>query len=128
MTKEKAPRNKTLSCNEQEIFGLSQSLTRLTRSVAATDLEGAIVNQDLFEAATFLPKSFADLLIIDPPYNISKNFNGHVFKEREKDAYCSWFWSVLDILIPTLRPHRHRLRLLGLEDIHAYWAHLGPRG
>ena len=104
MTKEKAPQNRTLSCSEQEIVRLSQSLTRLTRPVSAADLEGAIVNQDLFEAATFLPKNFADLLIIDPPYNISKNFNGHVFKEKDKDEYCSWFQSVLDILTPTLRP------------------------
>ena len=104
MTNGKAPRNRTLSCSELEISRLSQSLTRLTKPVAAADLEGAIVNQDLFEAATFLPKNFADLLIIDPPYNISKNFNGHVFKEKEKDEYCSWFQSVLDILTPTLRP------------------------
>ena len=105
MTKERAPRNRTLSCTEQESIRLAKTLKRLTTPVGADDLEGVLVNQDLFEAAAFLPKSFADLLILDPPYNISKNFNGHLFKEKEKDEYCLWFGSVVDLLTPTLRPH-----------------------
>src|SRR5580704_4299844 len=105
MTKERAPRNRTLSCNEQEISRFSQCLRRLTQPVSADELEGAIINQDLFEAATFLPRGFADLIVFDPPYNISKNFNGHLFKEKEKQDYCSWFESVLDIATPALRPN-----------------------
>src|SRR5450830_292137 len=103
--KERAPRNRTLSCDEQEIARLSTRLKRLTEPVSADDLEGAVVNQDLFEAAAFLPKSFADLMVIDPPYNISKTFNGHLFREKDKHEYCSWFGSVLDILTPALSPH-----------------------
>lgn len=83
---------------------MAPSLKRLTAPVAADALEGEVVNQDIFEAAGFLPKCFADLMIIDPPYNISKDFNGHLFKEKEKGEYCSWFESVLDMVIPALRP------------------------
>lgn len=100
--KTRAPRNRTLSCSEEEIRRFSQGLTRLKEPVAATTLVDVIVNQDLFETAPFLPKGFADLLVIDPPYNISKNFNGLAFKEMGKDEYCGWFESVLDVLIPTL--------------------------
>lgn len=102
--KERAPRNRTLSCDEQEIASLSKSLTRLTKPATAEDLEGAVVNQDLFQAAEFLPRKFADLIVIDPPYNITKNFNGHLFRRKDRDEYCSWFESVLDILTPALRP------------------------
>lgn len=102
--KERAPRNQTLSCNEQEIARLSRSLTQLTAPVSAEDLEGAVINQDLFEAAVFLPRSFADLIVIDPPYNITKDFNGHLFRRKDRVEYCSWFESVLDILTPALRP------------------------
>ena len=102
--KERAPRNRTLSCDEQEIASLSKGLTRLTESVMAEELEGAVVNQDLFEAAEFLPRGFADLIVIDPPYNMTKNFNGHLFRQKDRDEYCSWFRSVLDILTPALRP------------------------
>ncbi len=62
--KERAPRNRTLSCDEQEIARLSKSLKRLTEPVSAEDVQGAVVNQDLFEAAAFLPRSFADLILI----------------------------------------------------------------
>jgi len=102
--KKRAPRNRTLSCDEQEIASLSKGLTRLTESVTAEELEGAVVNQDLFEAAKFLPSGFADLIVIDPPYNITKNFNGHLFRQKDRDEYRSWFESVLDILAPALRP------------------------
>ena len=95
--KERAPRNRTLSCDEQEIARLSKSLKQLTEPVSAKDLEGVVINQDLFEAAAFLPRSFADLIVIDPPYNITKNFNGHLFRQKDRVEYRSWFESVLDI-------------------------------
>jgi len=102
--RERAPRNRTLSCSQQEILGFSQCLKRLTEPAAADVLENVIVNQDLFEAAQFLPTGFADLVIIDPPYNISRDFNGHAFKEKGKDEYCAWFERVLDALVPSLSP------------------------
>jgi site-specific DNA-methyltransferase (adenine-specific) len=102
--KKRAPRNRTLSCSEQEIARLSKSLKRITEPVSAEDVEGAVVNQDLFEAAVFLPRRFADLIVIDPPYNITKNFNGRLFTRKDRDEYCSWFESILDILTPLLKP------------------------
>ena len=50
----------------------------------AEELEGAVVSQDLFEAAEFLPRGFADLIVIDPPYNMTKNFNGHLFRRKNE--------------------------------------------
>lgn len=102
MPKERAPRNRTLSCAPTEIESLSQQLTRLTSCAQPLELVGAVVNQDLFDAAAFLPTSFVDLLILDPPYNLSKDYNGVRFKQREKDNYGAWFESVLDVVLPTL--------------------------
>ena len=62
-----------------------------------------MINQDLFDASAFLPTGFADLIVVDPPYNLSKDFNGCLFKEKNKDEYRTWFSSVLDILLPTLK-------------------------
>lgn len=55
-------------------------------------------------ACPLLPRSFADLLILDPPYNLTKDFNGHVFRAQDADAYISWFDSILSSLVPLLRP------------------------
>jgi len=101
--KERAPRNRTLSCDELEIARLSKMLRRLTEPATADDLVGAVINQDLFDASAFLPTGFADLIVVDPPYNLSKDFNGRLFREKNKDEYRTWFSSVLDTLLPTLK-------------------------
>jgi site-specific DNA-methyltransferase (adenine-specific) len=103
MIKARAPRNRTLSCSEQERVRLAQNLRRLTGTLAPDDLSGVLVNQDLFEAAACLPRRFADLIILDPPYNISKDFNGDVFRQRDRESYSAWFSAVLDLVAPTLR-------------------------
>lgn len=65
---------------------------------------GRVINQDFFSAAKYLPKESVDLLVMDPPYNLSKNYNGHLFKEKEKGEYKDWFSSVLKLLKPLLKP------------------------
>jgi site-specific DNA-methyltransferase (adenine-specific) len=105
MVKERAPRNRTLTCSEEEVTRFSQQLTRLAGIVAARDIENTVINQDLFETSSFLPKAFADLIILDPPYNLSKNFHGHVFKGKENGAYAEYFSMILDSILPALKPN-----------------------
>ena len=103
--KERAPRNRTLSCNEEELAALAPTLLHFSQPVAASSLENQVVHQDLFDAMQHLPRSFVDLLILDPPYNLSKDFNGHLFKAKEKQEYTEWFASLLSGLKPTLKPN-----------------------
>lgn len=51
----------------------------------------------------YLPEAFVDLLILDPPYNISKNYNGSSFKKKEEGLYRDWFQKVIGLLIPMLK-------------------------
>lgn len=104
MEKQRAPRNRTLSCSAAEIGNLSHDLVKLSRAIAPADIEDKIVNQDLFDAATFLPETFADLIILDPPYNLLKDFHGHIFKGKEKNEYAKYFGMILDAVLPTLKP------------------------
>jgi site-specific DNA-methyltransferase (adenine-specific) len=105
MDKQRAPRNRTLTCTAAETLQLSKGLTKLIETAVTTDLDGKIINQDLFEAAKLLPTGFADLIILDPPYNLSKNFNGHVFKGRERHDYAEYFVHILNAVLPTLKPN-----------------------
>lgn len=104
MEKQRAPRNKTLSCSPEEIERYTQELIKLASHVTSDALVNKIINQDLFEAAEFLPKSFADLIVLDPPYNLSKNFHGQVFKGRQQNEYAEYFTSILDAVLPALKP------------------------
>jgi site-specific DNA-methyltransferase (adenine-specific) len=101
--KERAPRNRTLTCSESELAALSLSLLHLSEPAMPSSLENAVVHQDLFDAIKYLPQDFVDLLILDPPYNLSKNFNGHLFKAKEKHEYTEWFAFLISILKPTLK-------------------------
>jgi len=75
------------------------------RSAATVDqIVGRIINGDIFDVATYLPRGFVDLLILDPPYNLSKDYNGQLFKEREKEDYRKWFASVIGLVKPLLKP------------------------
>ena len=102
--RKRAPRNRTLSCTDEEIVRLSRDVMRMSAAVTPRDIEGRLVAGDIFEVAGYLPPAFVDLLILDPPYNLSKNFNGNLFKQKEKEEYRSWFQRVVDLLAPMLRP------------------------
>ena len=96
--------NRTLFCTDEEIAQLSRDIARVDAPIASEDLEGRVVQGDIFEVAQHLPPSFVDLLILDPPYNLSKDFNGNTFKKREDDQYTAWFSRLIDLVIPLLRP------------------------
>jgi site-specific DNA-methyltransferase (adenine-specific) len=102
--KTRAPRNRTLTCTEAELSLLSSRLLRLDQPVSKVNVSDRVIHQDFREVSSFLPQSFADLLILDPPYNLTKDFNGSVFRSRDADAYTSWFDGVLTLALPLLRP------------------------
>lgn len=102
--KERAPRNRTLVLNEEEIPVLKKQLITL-ESFDVSNFYNKTINADLFKILPLLPDEFADLIIIDPPYNLSKNFNGMTFNARSDSEYddylASWFPLVCKKLKPT---------------------------
>lgn len=102
--KKRAPRNRTLTCTNAEIKALAGNLLYLSAPVDVAALSGRIINQDYDTARRFLPEQFVDLLILDPPYNLTKNFHGHVFRSKEADEYMAWFDRIILSLKPLLKP------------------------
>jgi len=58
----------------------------------------------LFEAIPQLPDRFVDLLILDPPYNLDKSFNGQSFEQCPPENYAAWIESWLAPLRRLLKP------------------------
>jgi site-specific DNA-methyltransferase (adenine-specific) len=104
MDKIKAPRNRTITLSTKEKVFYQQRLHKLSGKVQASDLENTTINQDLFEILDWLPTGFVDLLFIDPPYNLTKSFNGSLFRERSIEEYQQWFQSWFPKLVATLKP------------------------
>ena len=102
--KKRAAKNRTLTCSAAELQKFSEQLLVIHQEVNLADFEGKIINQDIFQVAPKLPEQFIDLLILDPPYNLSKNYHGHLFKAKEQSEYVAWFKKMLNRLKPLLKP------------------------
>ncbi len=100
--KKSAPKNRTLTCSEEELNRLSEAILQVEYPISEKEITDQIIGGDTFEVAGYLPKGFVNLLILDPPYNLSKDYNGHVFKTQAKDTYQEWFLNAIEILTPVL--------------------------
>ncbi|NLR82768.1 adenine-specific DNA-methyltransferase [Chitinophaga eiseniae] len=72
--------------------------------VFGTDHHKIIYGDALQALETMVPDQTVDLIFADPPYNIGKNFNGHIEKWDTEDAYLEWCYRWLEICIRKLKP------------------------
>ncbi|HIK46890.1 MAG TPA: site-specific DNA-methyltransferase, partial [Leptolyngbyaceae cyanobacterium M65_K2018_010] len=98
------PRNRTLTLTDQERSVFFQRCLRLAHPCSLADVLNQTICQDVFTALPYLPLGFVDLLIADPPYNLTKDFNGSIFKQRDRDAYATWLETWISQVKPLLKP------------------------
>ena len=84
----KAGRNKTIDTS------LTEGLIYLERCITVTqkqaDLSGVLdktVIGNMLEVCSLLPHKSIDLIIADPPYNLTKSFNGTTFTKKKDAEY-----------------------------------------
>ncbi|MDR2632401.1 MAG: site-specific DNA-methyltransferase [Treponema sp.] len=105
MEKERAPRNRTLTVLESERPSLTKRLVFPNKKeMDVFQITNKTICGDLFEIIDLLPSEFADLLIIDPPYNLSKDFHGLKFSKTSDDAYLAYLSSWFPKIIKTVKP------------------------
>jgi site-specific DNA-methyltransferase (adenine-specific) len=101
---ERAPRNKTMTLEAEEQAEYKTKLLQLNQPVELQNVIDRIIHQDVFYILDFLPKQSVDLLLIDPPYNLSKTFNASSFKKTDLSTYTDWLKVCLDGIEPILKP------------------------
>lgn len=101
--KARANRNRTLTIAENEITTLEKAIINaddLKKSFA----DNSVINADLFDCLDAIPNDYFHLIIIDPPYNLAKDFHGNKFSKLNTTSYeaylRSWFGKVCDKLAP----------------------------
>ena len=101
--KARANRNRTLTIAENEITTLEKVIINaddLKKSFA----DNSVINADLFDCLDAIPNDYFHLIIIDPPYNLAKDFHGNKFSKLNTTSYeaylRSWFGKVCDKLAP----------------------------
>lgn len=105
MEKIRAERNRTIILTETDKAELTACLSKIDKCCSAQDMIGKTINQDLFKIIDFLPAGFADLMVIDPPYNLSKDFAGMKFKSSSDNDYTEYIRSWLPKVLKCLKPN-----------------------
>ncbi len=95
MEKLKANRNRTLQISPNEVEGLRRHILYLKDVKDGVDFSNTIINSNLFDIIDTIPDGSANLIIIDPPYNLTKQFNASSFYAMSNERYeaylRSWF-------------------------------------
>ncbi len=97
----KSARNKTID------FPLEQSQENISKCVDGSKSlqisSDSIVIGDTFETLKKIENGSVDLLIVDPPYNLSKVFHGNGFKKMAQSEYAEYTREWIKAVIPKLK-------------------------
>ena len=105
MSKTPAPRNKTIFLSQEEIEHYSSRSITLEKKAKIKDILDKTIYQDTFDALTYLPANFADLVVVDPPYNLTKKFGTKEFKSMDWNEYKKWMDKWLAEVFISLKPN-----------------------
>lgn len=97
--KHRAPMNRTLSLTEADRHRLRDRLIKIPDQGVEGFPVGTL-HGDALVIAPQLPARSVDLLLLDPPYNLSKDFHGYKFAKRRVEDYTLW----LSHAIATFKP------------------------
>ena len=61
------------------------------------------INSDVFLGLELVPNNSIDLIFLDPPYNIGKNFKTTKDKWNTDEDYLNWAYKWIDICIKKLK-------------------------
>src|SRR5437867_5734982 len=102
-TKIRAPRNRTVTLSQQERTRLTSALiSALPEAPLMSPITGIVLG-DCREWVKVLPSNHVDLLFLDPPYNLDKNFNGTRFSRQHVQDYSDWLEQIIVPLKRLLR-------------------------
>lgn len=103
--KQRAPRNRTTTVSDADRPKLQQKILRCADLKPGVLPLNKTVHGDMMQCVTSLPLSSVDLLVLDPPYNLNKQFNTTRFSKIDLTVYAdwmkTWFVPLLRVLKPT---------------------------
>ncbi len=100
----RSARNKTIDLSVEEGGAYLARCLRLDAPAPLETVLDRTILGDSFAVLPLLPRGFADLLIVDPPYNLSKDYHGSRFRRMEEDGYAAFTVRWLDAALPLLKP------------------------
>ena len=90
MEKIKGKNNRTITLSSEEQKELLSLCIKPEKKIEPFDVSDKVILGNFFQVAKHLPDAFADLVIVDPPYNMNKTFNKSTFRKMKDDDYASF--------------------------------------
>lgn len=103
-SKKRAPRNRTLELSDADRQRLTPKLLKREDIGSATRSDGVVCG-DCMQLACELPAASVGLLILDPPYNLSRKFGARAFRKQPIEEYTIWLEKVVLAFLPALKPN-----------------------
>ncbi len=101
--RKRAPRNRTLTANASELRELRARLLT-PDTVGHENFVGRTIFGDCFATFGKLPAHVVDLLILDPPYNLTKKFGSKTYSRVSVNQYTGWLRQLFRAVQPLLKP------------------------
>ncbi len=101
----KAPRNKTIDISVEDGQHFLDRCISVTEPTSLAKVLDQTILGDSFAVLPFLPPESVDLLIVDPPYNLDKDFHGNKFKKTSDEEYAAFTQAWIEAVKPLLKPH-----------------------
>jgi site-specific DNA-methyltransferase (adenine-specific) len=95
--------NRSVVLTPEDVVRLRSHLLHLPLPDAPADWPSGIFHGECLALTPSLPQQCIDLLILDPPYNLNKTFNGKRFTRQSVQEYTDWLDGVLRSLVPLLK-------------------------
>lgn len=99
----KAKRNRTIDISVDEGKEYLSKCLILDSRTSLNNIINKTIIGDVFNVTSFLPAQFVDLLIVDPPYNLSKNYHGKQFKKTSDEQYITYTEKWIKAVLPLLK-------------------------
>lgn len=103
MGKVKSSRNKTIDTTVEEGKDYLARCISVNAAPVIEDIVDKTIIGDTFVVMPLLPPQSVDLVIADPPYNLTKSFNGTTFSKKTVTDYEDYTRQWLSLVYPLLK-------------------------
>lgn len=101
----KSKRNKTIDLPLEEGQEYLNRCLTIQEPQSVDAVQDQILLGDTFALLPLLPKESVDLLIVDPPYNLAKDFHGSMFSSMSNEDYAAYTEQWINAVKPLLKPN-----------------------
>ena len=101
----KSKRNKTIDLPLEQGQNYLARCRLISEAQSIEYLRDQILLGDTFSILPLLPEKSVDLLIVDPPYNMQKEFHGSTFSAMSNEDYAAYTEKWIEAVKPLLKPN-----------------------